>query len=253
MKVKRKSMGINKKSRSKKKPRSLMKRVDNKIQKAIGKTVEWKLKPVANATLYITPIPAVANLELPVANYKKISVLWPVVGTTLGATSVNRIGNVMKKCTTYFTIQIRAFSSKTAAASDQIPSLTYRVIIFTSAEEINTANPIANFFQFFKDTAGTTTMINPTNKLKITVLHDKVYETPFNYNLGTTTPSGGIGIRQNKIIRYSRKFKEVLFDGSQDDTPKRPYRNTYLAVFSDNISTGTVGDVHIITRYYWLD
>jgi len=247
-------MGINKKSRSRKKPRSLMKRVDNKIQKAIGKTVEWKLKAVVLTKFTITPIANAANRDLPVANYKKLTALWPTVSTT-GAASLTRIGNHMKKVTTYFTLQIRIFSSKSSAASDQIPSVTYRLIIFTTPEEVNVASPITQFFQFDKDAPGITQIINPTNKLKITVLHDKVYETPFNYNLGATTPQAvdGNGIRQNKIFRYSRKFKEVLFDGPTDDTPKRPYRNTFVACFTDGMVSGNIGDIHFVTRYYWLD
>lgn len=241
-----KTMGVTKKRRTKK-PRSLMKRVDKKIAKAVGKISEFKLKSVTYAALAIFPLASAADTNLPVANITMLTQNWPSQGSEQG----QRLGNSMKKCTTYFTIEVRLFLKTTAFGN--FAHIGYRIIIFTSHENLDATVPITTFFQFNRNATTVTSMINPTNKARIIVLYDKVFNTGVNPNLTATIANGAIHTR--KIIRYSRKFKEALFSFNSDVTPHKPTQNTYIAVFHDATETSTLaaGDCHFVTRYYWLD
>ena len=229
-----------------------MKRVETKIQKAIGRTVEYKIRTSSRGAFTLVVMPTAANPSLPVSAYFTLTNDWPPTGGTAGAYNT-RIGNSLKKCTTYFALEFRIYLNVGTAVANNLLSVTYRVIIFTTAEIISLTDPITNFFQFNTNTAGVPPMINPTNKGKVTVLYDKVHKTPLHPN-----PSSAYAVnwpRGHFYIRYSRKFKEVLFDSLGDTTPKRPYRNTYCAAFAVGPPTEglQVGTVNNVIRYYWLD
>jgi len=245
-----KTSGVSKKRKSGKK--SLMKRVDTKIQKAIGKVTEYKIKAATRGEFSITTVSLGASAALAAANFFQLTSDWPATGGTAGLHNT-RIGNSLKKCTTYFTLEIRLYLNVGTAASSNFNSVQIRVIIFTAAEVISPTDPIANFFQFNTNQSGVSPYINPTNKGKITVLYDKIITTPLN-----PAPNAAYAInwpRAHKYIRFSRKFKEVLFDTSGDVTPKRPYRNTFCAAFAHGPpAAGTaVGTLNNVIRYYWLD
>lgn len=226
-----------------------MKRVDKKIAKMINKSVEYKLKSVFAATLDILPIVPAASQNLPVLNYITLSHSWP----SQGSGQETRIGNTMKKVTTYFTMEFRLYLNNGATAASQIAQTAYRIIIFTTHETLDTGSAIPQFFQFNTNGTGITPMINPTNKAKIVVLYDKVHNTPVNPNLGIAYAT--TGINQRRIMRYSRKFKDITFAVNSDTSPQKPTAYTYLAVFSDGIYSTSVkvGDLHWTTRYYWVD
>jgi len=237
-----------KKARTSKKPASLMKRVDKKIQKAINKTVEYKLKAFTIGSKALFNIVTAASTALPARNWWILTNNWPLTGA--GANL--RIGNSLKKCTTYFTIMINPWLNNGTAAGDIIFSVAVRVILFTSAEFIGLTDAIPNFFQFNTEDAGCTTMINPTNKGKVTVLYDKVHQTPL------VPQNDAINVnhqfRKRIMIRFSRKFKEVIFDSATDQTPKRPYRQTYIAMFASHEGLeGQYGVMENCVRTYWLD
>jgi len=239
-----------KKRRRSTKPKSLMAKVDKKISKALKKQSEFKIHTTTIGAKALYPIVTSAvNGDLPARNYWLLtpsSTGWP----SQGAAGNQREGNQLKNCTTYFTINIRPWINNGVTTGSQITSMTIRVVIFAMAEFIDATQPLTKFFQLYTSTVNT--MINPTNKGRVTVLYDKIHSTQIipQYNATAYTHC----FRKNIYIRFSRKFKDVIFDSAGDTTPKRPYRNTYIAFFNtDEHTTGQYGTMESVTRMYWVD
>jgi len=231
----------------------LMGKINKKIQKAITKVTEVKLRP-HYSSLTINSFTGASNKTLPASQILKLTGqdFWPPIGTTTGATQITRIGNSLKKVITYFQHHFELYANKGTGTTNNLNQVRLRVIVFTVPYEFSGNADILEFFQYNTNTFDP--IWNPTNKAKVTVIHDYIIDRGQNNNMGfgQITTSQTIKTIDRKT---TRRFKEVLFDSATDVTPKRPYRDTFIACFGANTDNGTstVAKLHNISRCYWTD
>lgn len=252
MKRARSNVGGKSKKRKMNKGRGLMGKINKKIQKAITKNTEIKLRSTSSV-FTINSFTGTSNRTLPNSQWILVTAtgFWPPVSNP-GAYQYTRVGNSLKKCITYFKHHFRLYSNAQTTTAGNLNEVRIRVIIFAMAEFVNSTADIPDFFQF--NTAQVDPLLNPTNKARITVLSDYIIDRGPNPNMAFGQ-STAYKVQKTVDRKTTRRFKEVLFDSENDTIPKRPYRHTYMTAFGSNNQNGTVSvaDVVNISRCYWVD
>lgn len=201
---------------------------------------------------------SVANDTLPAGSWINIT-KYPGVGTNQNTRIGNQINNVkhVTKIQLFFRRQITIDAATTAISFNSA-----RVIIFTSPNVSYLSN--TNIGQFFGIPKNTAIMQHVfTNRSNITVLFDKTYE--YSERLASTFPESATKnpvndtIGKTVKIRFTRRFRQVVFPSESTLFPKYAKQNTYLCVMQDPRAVGLAVppikliDVECLTRTYFTD
>jgi len=193
---------------------------------------------------------------LPPSYFQLLSV-WPGQGLTAST----RDGKSMRNVKQTFMIKLQMYSTYNTSpqvATNQIPFLCYRVVIWTADEYWSTGS-IPDFWKVNDNI--TDIELLPINRAKVIVLYDKTFRKVNPYYNNTYTPplvANTAPIFSQVRINFSRRWKSVTFQADVSVTPTDNHKYTYLSVFSEPISTTVAstsahGTCAVLSKLYWLN